>query len=90
MAQMSKLRKTERIKHIDGTYDVEFEEVSRTRVYPEDEVVEILTETMQRVKQDMDVMGYRGSLYDPFREIAEKAMEKIKLNFDISIKPKSV
>lgn len=86
---MSKLRKTERIKHIDGTYDIEFEEVSRTRVYPEDEVVEILAQAMEQTKQDLDMMGYRGKLYNPYLEIAQKVMEKIKLNFDISIKPKS-
>lgn len=90
MAQITKLQKTERIKYIDGTYDVQFEEVSRTRVYPEDEVVEILAQTMEQVKKDMEIIGYSGPLYNPFKEIAHKAMEKIKLNFDISIKPKSV
>lgn len=89
MAIASKLRRTERIKHIDGTYDVTFEEVDRVRVFPEDEVREVIAEAVHKAQLDLleNPMKYER-LFNIYSEIARIALDDIQKRFDISIKVK--
>lgn len=89
MAIKTKIIETIRHKDLSGTYDVTLEEVSRKRVFPEDEVIEIIAEAIETVKRQMEIMGeYHSRTYSPYREIAHRAIKSIKERFQISILPK--
>jgi hypothetical protein len=82
---------TERYKDIDGTYDITFEEVKRVRIFPEDEVREIIAQAIRKAKLDLDNSPEKyEQLFEIFNEMARIALEDIQSRFDLIIKPKTV
>lgn len=76
-----------RLREIDGsTYDVELVETKRTRVFPEDEVREILAEAIHKGYLDMQENPIKYErLFNIYGVIARNALEDIKARFNLSI-----
>jgi hypothetical protein len=81
--------KKERITNTTGTYDVTLEETSRERVFPEDEVREILAQAIRKGHMDLEGQPQKYErLFDIAYEIARLALEDMQNRFDVSIKTK--
>lgn len=91
MAITTKFRKTERIVDLDGTYDVVLEETERKRVFPEDEVREIIAQAIHRGKMEMDKYPEKYlKLFDAYGEIARIALDDINKRFKLTIETKEM
>ena len=87
----TKMKETYRVKDETGTYNVELEEVSRTRIFPEEEVIEIISQAIYKGKLDIDENPDKYvRLFNIYHEMARIAWKDINERFAVSIKVKKI